>query len=35
MADTQKDLDYLRFYYTSTESMKDKDLLKNEAFDKY
>ena len=35
MADTHKDLDYLRFYHASEESMKDKDLLKNEAFAKY
>ena len=35
MADTHKDLDYLRFYYASEESLKDKDLLKNQAFEKY
>ena len=29
MADTHKDLDYLRFYYASEESLKDKDALKN------
>ena len=35
MADTHKDLDYLRFYCASEESLKDKDLLKNQAFEKY
>ena len=35
MADTHKDLDYLRFYYVSEESLKDKDYLKNQAFEKY
>ena len=35
MADTHKDLDYLRFYFSSEESMKDKDSLKNQAFSKY
>ena len=35
MADTHKDLDYLRFFYSSEESLKDKDILKNEAFAKY
>ena len=35
MADTHKDLDYLRFYYSSEESLKDKDLLKYEAFTDY
>ena len=29
MADTHKDLDYLRYYYASEESLKDKDSLKN------
>ena len=32
MADTHKDLDYLRFYYSSEESLKDKDLLKSQAY---
>ena len=35
MADTTKDLDYLRFFYSSEESLKDKDMLKNKAFMKY
>ena len=35
MADTHKDLEWLRFYYASEESLKDKDLLKNQAFAQY
>ena len=35
MADTHKDLNYLRFYYASQDSLKDKDILKNQAFDQY
>ena len=35
MADTHKDLEYLRFFYASDESLKDKDILKAEAFTKY
>ena len=35
MADTHKDLDYLRFFYSSEESLKDKDILKNQAYQKY
>mmetsp|Transcript_16340 Transcript_16340/g.25261 ORF Transcript_16340/g.25261 Transcript_16340/m.25261 type:complete len:121 (+) Transcript_16340:20-382(+) len=35
MADTQKELPYLRFYYTSNDSLKDKDQLKHQAFQKY
>ena len=35
MADTHKDLDYLRFFYSSEESLKDKDILKNQAYSKY
>ena len=35
MADTHKDLEYLRFFYASEDSLKDKDILKNEAFNKY
>ena len=35
MADTHKDLDFLRFYHASEESLKDKDMLKNQAFEKY
>ena len=35
MADTHKDLDYLKFFYSSETSLKDKDILKNQAFTKY
>ena len=35
MADTTKDIDYLRYYFTSEEALKDKDILKSQAFDKY
>ena len=35
MADTHKDLDFLRFYHASEESLKDKDTLKTQAFTKY
>ena len=35
MADTHKDLDYLRYYFSSEDSMKDKDILKTEAFTEY
>ena len=35
MSDTHKDLDYLRFYFASEESLKDKDLLKSESFNEY
>ena len=35
MADSHKDLNLLRYYYTSEESLKDKDNLKNQAFSKY
>ena len=35
MADLTKDLDYLRYYYSSDASLKDKDLLKTQAFEKY
>ena len=35
MADTHKDLDYLRFFHTSEDSLKDKDILKTEAHAKY
>jgi len=35
MADTHKDLEYLRFFFASDESLKDKDILKTEAFTKY
>ncbi len=29
MGDLVKDVKYLRYYYTSEESLKDKDILKN------
>ena len=35
MADLMKDVNYLRFYYTSDDAAKDKDWCKNEAFHKY
>ena len=35
MADTHKDLDFLRFYHTSEDALKDKDTLKNSSFEKY
>ena len=35
MADTTKDLDYLRFFYSSEESLLDKDILKNQAWKNY
>ena len=35
MADSTKDLDYLRFYHTSEDALKDKDILKSDAFEKY
>jgi hypothetical protein len=35
MADTHKDLEFLRFYHTSEDALKDKDALKNAAYDKY
>ena len=35
MADTHKDLEFLRFFYSSEESLKDKDILKNQAFQQY
>jgi hypothetical protein len=35
MADTHKDLEFLRFFYSSEASMKDKDILKNQAYEKY
>ena len=35
MADSTKDLDYLRYYFSSEESLKDKDILKTQAFDRY
>ena len=35
MADTHKDLDALRYYFASESSLKDKDRLKNAAYESY
>ena len=35
MGDLVKDVKYLRFYHTSEEMTKDKDILKNQSFDAY
>ena len=35
MADLMKDVDYLRFYYSSDDASKDKDFCKNEAYTSY
>ena len=35
MGDLVKDVKYLRFYYTSEDQLKDKDILKNQTFHKY
>ena len=35
MGDLVKDVKYLRFYHTSEEMSKDKDILKNQTFDAY
>ena len=35
MGDLVKDVKYLRYYHTSEDSTKDKDILKNQSFDKY
>ena len=35
MADTHKDLDYLRYFHASEHSLKDKDSLKNQSFFQY
>ncbi len=35
MADLVKDIKYLRYYYTSEDQLKDKDILKNQTFQKY
>ena len=32
MADLIKDANFLRFYYTSDDAVKDKDYLKDKAF---
>ena len=35
MSDLVKDINSLRYYHTSTDTLKDKDLLKNQVFSKY
>ena len=35
MADLVKDAKYLRYYYSSEDSLKDKDILKNQSFQQY
>jgi hypothetical protein len=35
MSDLVKDINYLRYYYTSDDMLKEKDLQKNISFDKY
>ena len=35
MGDLVKDVKYLRYYHTSEEMTKDKDILKNQTFSKY
>ena len=35
MGDLVRDVKYLRYYHTSEEMMKDKDILKNQGFLKY
>ena len=35
MADLVKDVKYLRYYYSSEDSLKDKDILKNKTFQQY
>ena len=35
MADLIKDANFLRYYHTSEDMLKDKDLCKNDAFEKY
>ena len=35
MSDLMKDVDYLRFYYTSDDAMKEKDNCKNGAYEQY
>ena len=32
MSDLLKEVNYLRYYYTSDDAMKDKDFCKNEAY---
>lgn len=35
MSDLVKDIKYLRYYHTSEDSLKDKDILKNQTFTAY
>ena len=35
MADLIKDVNYLRYYFTSDDASKEKDLCKNDAFEQY
>ena len=35
MGDLIRDVKYLRYYYTSEDNTKDKDILKNQTFQKY
>ena len=35
MSDLVKDIKYLRYYHTSEDSLKDKDILKNQTFQAY
>ena len=35
MADLMKDVNYLRYYYTSDDASKDKDWCKNDAYQSF
>ena len=35
MADLMKDVNYLRFYFSSDDAQKDKDWCKNAAYESY
>ena len=35
MGDLVKDVKYLRYYHSSDDSLKDKDILKNQTFTRY
>ena len=35
MGDLVRDAKYLRYYHTSEEMLKDKDILKNQTFQQY
>lgn len=35
MSDLVQDAKYLRYYYTSDDTLLDKDLLKNKSYSKY